>query len=164
MDNVKPCSRWLLISCDLIWTRMNRFKPESLKLALVIPPNVPMIDMLFLCCLSACCVENVYFFFHQTTVHLPPNNKTLKSFVIFIIRDQWHWSFLKHHWLLFFMCINIIQLAFCWFKECIFSFNVTPTLVINNVVFLFMYKCQTYFCVQYIVTLNLLARAFNSFC
>lgn len=124
-------------SSHVTWTRMNWFKPESLKLALVIWPNVPMIDMLFLCCFSACCVENqcIFLFFlcrPQFTCH--GITKTLKSFVMFIMRDQWHWSTLKHHWLFFFLHVHQhYTVIFCWFKECIFSFNVTPTLVIITV-------------------------------
>lgn len=124
-------------SSHVTWTRMNWFKPESLKLALVIWPNVPMINMLILCCFSACCVENlcIFFFFkRQFTCH--GITKTLESFVMFIIRDQWHWSILKHHWLfIFFSCaltlysyhfVDLKNVYFCWN-------NVTPALVIITV-------------------------------
>lgn len=77
----------------------------------------------------------VFFFFlcrPQFTCH--GITKTLKSFVMFIMRDQWHWSTLKHHWLFFFLHVHQhYTVIFCWFKECIFSFNVTPTLVIITV-------------------------------
>lgn len=72
------------------------------------------------------------YFFLQMTVHLPPNNKN----VMFIIRDQWHWSILKHHWLFFFFScaltlysyhfVDLKNVYFCWI-------NVTPALVIITV-------------------------------
>lgn len=124
------------------WTGSN---PNLWSLLLVIWPNVPMIDMLFLCCFSACCVENlcIFFFFkRQFTCH--GITKTLESFVMFIIRDQWHWSILKHHWLFiyfFFSCaltlysyhfVDLKNVYFCWI-------NVTPTLVIITVLSSFSY-------------------------
>lgn len=133
--NMKPCSRRLLISCDLnqnelVQTRISEACFSDLTQC---ANDWHVIFMLFFCML---CWESVYFFFFlcrpQFTCH--GITKTLKSFVMFIMRDQWHWSTLKHHWLFFFFHLHQhYTVIFCWFKECIFSFNVTPTLVIITV-------------------------------
>lgn len=124
MCNMKPCSRRLLISCDLnqnelVQTRIS----EACFGDLTQCANDWHVNfMLFFCML---CWGSVYIFFFRRQFTCHGITKTLESFVMFIIRDQWHWSILKHHWLIlfFFMCINIIQLSFCWFEECIFLLN-----------------------------------------
>lgn len=124
MCNMKPCSRRLLISCDLnqnelVQTRISEACFGDLTQC---ANDWHVIFMLFFCML---CWGSVYIFFFKRQFTCHGITKTLESFVMYIIRDQWHWSILKHHWLFFFffMCINIIQLSFCWFEECIFLLN-----------------------------------------
>lgn len=122
--NMKPCSRWLLISCDL---NQNELVQTRISEACFGDLTQCANDWhVILCCFSACCVENrcIFLFFlcrPQFTCH--GITKTLNSFVMFIMRDQWHWSTLKHHWLFFFfMCINIIQLYFVDLKNVYFLY------------------------------------------
>lgn len=126
-------------SSHVTWTRMNWFKPESLKLALVIWPNVPMIDMLFLCCFSACCVENlcIFFFFKwQFTCHkitiintwivCPVHYKgpmaliNLKTSLVIFFFFSCALTLHSYHF------VDLKNVYFCWI-------NVTPTLVIITV-------------------------------
>lgn len=124
-------------SSHVTWTRMNWFKPESLKLALVIWPNVPMINMLILCCFSCMlCWESVYIFFLQTTVHLPRNNKN--TWIICHVHYKGPMALINFKTSLvifFFSCaltlysyhfVDLKNVYFCWI-------NVTPTLVIITV-------------------------------
>lgn len=137
MCNMKPCSRRLLISCDLnqnelVQTRISEACFGDLTQC---ANDWHVIFMLFFCML---CWESVYIFFLQTTVLFTCHTitKTLQSFVMFIIRDQWHWSILKHHWLFFFFScaltlysyhfVDLKNVYFCWI-------NVTPSLVIITV-------------------------------
>lgn len=122
----------------LMWLDLNQNEPVQTWISeacFVIQPNVPMIDMLFLCCFSACCVENVYIFFlfrQQFTCH-----QIIKHWNHFGCHVHYKGPMalinFKSSLVIFFsMCINIIhvQFSFCWFKECIRPFNVTTTLVI----------------------------------
>lgn len=130
-------------SSRVTWTRMNWFKPESLKLALVIWPNVPMINMLILCCFSACCVENLcIFFFLQTTVHLPQNNKN--TWIICHVHYKGPMALINFKTSLvifFFSCaltlysyhfVDLKNVYFCWN-------NATPALVIITVLSSYSY-------------------------
>lgn len=124
MCNMKPCSRRLLISCDLNQNELvqTRISEACFRDLTQCANDWHVIFMLFFCML---CWESVYIFFLQTTVHLPRNNKNTS--IICHVHYKGPMALINFKTSLviffFFMCINIIQLSFCWFEECIFLLN-----------------------------------------
>lgn len=133
--NMKPCSRRLLISCDLnqnelVQTRISEACFGDLTQC---ANDWHVIFMLFFCML---CWESVYIFFLQTTIHLPRNNKNTSivchvhykgpmalinfktSLVIFFFSCAL--SLYSYHF------VDLKYVYFCWI-------NVTPSLVIITV-------------------------------
>lgn len=133
MCNMKPCSRRLLISCDLnqnelVQTRISEACFGDLTQC---ANDWHVIFMLFFCML---CWESVYIFFLQTTVHLPHNNKN--TWIICHVHYKGPMALINFKTLLvFFSCaytlysyhfVDLKNVYFCWI-------NVTPSLVIITV-------------------------------
>lgn len=135
MCNMKPCSRRLLISCDLnqnelVQTRISEACFGDLTQC---ANDWHVIFMLFFCML---CWESVYIFFLQTTVHLPRNNKN--TWIICHVHYKGPMALINFKTSLviyFFSCaltlysyhfVDLKNVYFCWN-------NVTPALVIITV-------------------------------
>lgn len=135
MCNMKPCSRRLLISCDLnqnelVQTRISEACFGDLTQC---ANDWHVIFMLFFCML---CWESVYIFFLQTTVHLPRNNKN--TWIICHVHYKGPMALINFKTSLvifFFSCaltlysyhfVDLKNVYFCWI-------NVTPSLVIITV-------------------------------
>lgn len=135
MCNMKPCSRRLLISCDLnqnelVQTRISEACFGDLTQC---ANDWHVIFMLFFCML---CWESVYIFFLQTTVHLPHNNKN--TWIICHVHYKGPMALINFKTSLviyFFSCaltlysyhfVDLKNVYFCWN-------NVTPALVIITV-------------------------------
>lgn len=135
MCNMKPCSRRLLISCDLnqnelVQTRISEACFGDLTQC---ANDWHVIFMLFFCML---CWESVYIFFLQTTVHLPRNNKN--TWIICHVHYKGPMALINFKTSLvifFFSCaltlysyhfVDLKNVYFCWN-------NVTPSLVIITV-------------------------------
>lgn len=133
--NMKPCSRRLLISCDLnqnelVQTRISEACFGDLTQC---ANDWHVIFMLFFCML---CWESVYIFFLQTTVHLPQNNKN--TWIICHVHYKGPMALINFKTSLviyFFSCaltlysyhfVDLKNVYFCWN-------NVTPALVIITV-------------------------------
>lgn len=133
--NMKPCSRRLLISCDLnqnelVQTRISEACFGDLTQC---ANDWHVIFMLFFCML---CWESVYIFFLQTTVHLPRNNKN--TWIICHVHYKGPMALINFKTSLvifFFSCaltlysyhfVDLKNVYFCWN-------NVTPALVIITV-------------------------------
>lgn len=133
--NMKPCSRRLLISCDLnqnelVQTRISEACFGDLTQC---ANDWHVIFMLFFCML---CWESVYIFFLQTTVHLPHNNKN--TWIICHVHYKGPMALINFKTSLviyFFSCaltlysyhfVDLKNVYFCWN-------NVTPALVIITV-------------------------------
>lgn len=135
MCNMKPCSRRLLISCDL---NQNELVQTQISEACFgdltqCANDWHVIFMLFFCML---CWESVYIFFLQTTVHLPQNNKN--TWIICHVHYKGPMALINFKTSLviyFFSCaltlysyhfVDLKNVYFCWN-------NVTPALVIITV-------------------------------
>lgn len=135
MCNMKPCSRRLLILCDLnqnelVQTRISEACFGDLTQC---ANDWHVIFMLFFCML---CWESVYIFFLQTTVHLPQNNKN--TWIICHVHYKGPMALINFKTSLviyFFSCaltlysyhfVDLKNVYFCWI-------NVTPSLVIITV-------------------------------
>lgn len=135
MCNMKPCSRRLLISCDLnqnelVQTRISEACFGDLTQC---ANDWHVIFMLFFCML---CWESVYIFFLQTTVHLPQNNKN--TWIICHVHYKGPMALINFKTSLviyFFSCaltlysyhfVDLKNVYFCWN-------NATPALVIITV-------------------------------
>lgn len=134
--NMKPCSRRLLISCDLnqnelVQTRISEACFGDLTQC---ANDWHVIFMLFFCML---CWESVYIFFLQTTVHLPRNNKN--TWIICHVHYKGPMALINFKtslvFFFFFSCaltlysyhfVDLKNVYFCWI-------NVTPSLVIITV-------------------------------
>lgn len=133
--NMKPCSRRLLISCDLnqnelVQTRISEACFGDLTQC---ANDWHVIFMLFFCML---CWGSVYIFFLQTTVHLPRNNKN--TWIICHVHYKGPMALINFKTSLvvyFFSCaltlysyhfVDLKNVYFCWN-------NVTPALVIITV-------------------------------
>lgn len=135
MCNMKPCSRRLLISCDLNQNKLvqTRISEACFGDLTQCANDWHVIFMLFFCML---CWESVYIFFLQTTVHLPQNNKNTS--IICHVHYKGPMALINFKTSLviyFFSCaltlysyhfVDLKNVYFCWN-------NVTPALVIITV-------------------------------
>lgn len=135
MCNMKPCSRRLLISCDLNQNELVQTRTSEACFGDLTQcaNDWHVIFMLFFCML---CWESVYIFFLQTTVHLPQNNKN--TWIICHVHYKGPMALINFKTSLviyFFSCaltlysyhfVDLKNVYFCWN-------NATPALVIITV-------------------------------